>query len=257
MKDGMLELGDETIQNSESNLQIEHGITDFWTQNSSYKMLIESDGIAKIDSRELKIAINKNLQKLFGSEFNYDIKICQLFNDNANIFCNETNGNESEIQIVFMWRFLHYWPKSIAAKMNFSKIKINKVLSKHKALARKQGVKNFKTKAGGNSIINEDHIEMIKQYIESTHYKPIKLNMIKNAVWPINSSERPPWKSTISKILKKRLKMSYKVLHKWNTKRRDPQNQRIFMESLYFQTKFRVTEIEAIYIDEFKFSSRN
>ena len=106
---------DDTIQNTESNLQIEHGITDFWTQNSSYKMLIESYGIAKMDSRELKIAINKNLQKLFGSEFNYDIKICQLFNDNANIFCNETNGNESKIQIFFMWRFLHYWPKSIAA----------------------------------------------------------------------------------------------------------------------------------------------
>ena len=102
MKDEMLEWGDETIQNSESNLQIEYGITDFWTQNSSYKILIESDGIAKMDSRELKIAINKNLQKLFGSEFNYDIKICQLFNDNANIFCNETNGNEAEIQIVFM-----------------------------------------------------------------------------------------------------------------------------------------------------------
>ena len=33
---------------------------------------------------------------------------------------------------------------------------------------------------------------MIKQYIESTHYKPIKLDMIKNSVWPINSSERPP-----------------------------------------------------------------
>ena len=71
-------------------------------------MLVESDGIAKMDSRELKIAIHKNLQKLFGSEFNYDIKICQLFNDNANIFCNETNGNEAEIQIVFMWKFLHY-----------------------------------------------------------------------------------------------------------------------------------------------------
>ena len=71
-------------------------------------MLIESDGITKMDSREFKIAINKNLQKLFGSEFNYDIKNYQLFNDNANIFCNETNSNEAEIQIVFMWRFLHY-----------------------------------------------------------------------------------------------------------------------------------------------------
>ena len=51
MKDEMLELGDETIQKSEFNLQIEHGIADFLTQNSSYKMLIESDGIVKMNSR--------------------------------------------------------------------------------------------------------------------------------------------------------------------------------------------------------------
>ena len=38
--------------------------------------------------------------------------------------------------------------------MNFSKIKINKVLSKYKALVKKQGVKNKIKKAGGNSIIN-------------------------------------------------------------------------------------------------------
>ena len=46
--------------------------------------------------------------------------------------------------------------------------------------------------------------------------------------------------------------MSYKIIHKWNTKSRDPISQRIFMESLYFQAKFWANEYEAIYVDEFK-----
>ena len=33
---------------------------------------------------------------------------------------------------------------------------------------------------------------MIKQYIESTYYKPIKLDMIKNAIWSINYREILP-----------------------------------------------------------------
>ena len=33
--------------------------------------------------------------------------------------------------------------------------------------------------------------------------------------------------------------MPYKVLHKWNIKRKDPQNQRLFIESLYLQTNLR------------------
>ena len=36
--------------------------------------------------------------------------------------------------------------------------------------------------------------------------------------------------------------MSYKILHKWNTQRKDSQNQRIFIESLYLLTKLNLKE---------------
>ena len=210
-----------------------------------------------MNSRELEKAINKNLQSLYGSEFDWEMQVDQNLNENNDVFLNETIGDEIESQVVFMWRYNHYWPRSIAAKMNLSKIKVNKILSRYKALARKAQKKNFKIKIGAKWIIKEQHIDKIKQYIKSINCKPIKIDMIKNAVWPISSNERPPWNSTISKALKNRLKMSYKILHKWNTKRRDPINKRTFMESLYFQVKFRTNEYEAIYVDEFKFSSRN
>ena len=83
--------------------------------------------------------------------------------------------------------------------MNLLKIKINKILSKYKALARQAQIKNFKMKIGAKRIIKEQHIDKIKQYIESINYKPIKIDMIKNAVQPTNSNEIPPWNSTILK----------------------------------------------------------
>ena len=51
--------------------------------------------------------------------------------------------------------------------------------------------------------------------------------------------------------------MSHKKLHKWSIKK-DSQNQRIFIKSLYLQTNLRNKDIDAIYIDElcFHYESR-
>ena len=67
--------------------------------------------------------------------------------------------------------------------------------------------------------------------------------MIKNAIWPINSSERPPWKSTISKILKKRLKMSYKVLHKWNANEEFPKIKKFSWSLFIFKQNLELPKL--------------
>ena len=73
MNDILLELDNKEKHNSETNLLIEHGITDFWTQNTSYKNLIESAVILDMDNRELEEEINKNLQMLYCSEFDREM----------------------------------------------------------------------------------------------------------------------------------------------------------------------------------------
>ena len=160
--------------------------------------------------------------------------------------------------MIFLWKFKHYWLKSIAAKMNISKITVNKILKKLRQLVKRRQINNLeaRAKAKANRVVKDSQIEEIKKYIESIDSKPLKLSMIKHAVWPYDSEAKPPSNSTISKVLKKKLKMSYKILHKWNTKRRDLQNQRLFIESLFLQTLLKESNIETIYIDEFKFSSR-
>ena len=90
-------------------------------------------------------------------------------------------------------------------------------------------------------------MDQIKQFIEQTSKVPVKINMIKQAVLSQASEAKAPWNSTISKVLKTKLEMSYEVLHKWNIKWKDSQNKRLFIEPLYFQTEFRNKEIETIY----------
>ena len=184
------------------------------------------------------------------------MQIDSTINENNYLSSNEANSNDNETQVVFLWKFKHYWSKSIAAKTNLSEIAVNKILTKFRLFVKRMQNKNLLASGKVNRVIKDSQIEQIKKYNESVDNKPLKIRMIKHAVWLYDSGNKPPWNSTISKVLRKKLKMSYKILHKWNTKRRDLQNQRLFIESLYLQTLLKESNIETIYIDEFKFSSR-
>ena len=105
-----------------------------------------------------------------------------------------------------------------------------------------------------SEVIRDDQVEKIKESVESIDSTPIMISMIRNYVWAADSGSNFPSNSTISKIVKKRLNMSFKILQKWSTKRNDEQNQRLLIESLYMQAQLKENSITAIFIDEFKFS---
>ena len=123
--------------------------------------------------------------------------------------------------------------------MNLSKFAINKILAKYKLFMKSRRAKNLKTRRRANKAIKNDQIEQIKNYIESKDNTPINISMIKNAVLPQDLGINPSCNSTISKLLKKKLKMLFKILHKWDSRRRYLQNQRLFVESLYKQIQLK------------------
>ena len=61
------------------------------------------------------------MQSSCGSEFDWEMQDDQILNEKNDTFLNKTIGNKIKYQVVFMWRYNHYWSKSIAAKMNLSK----------------------------------------------------------------------------------------------------------------------------------------
>ena len=258
MNKQLSDIDEEIVQDNEDCSILTYGIADFWKTNNSYKKLIESSGIVELSNKELQKSIKTNLEALYNLNSNYNTIVDNIKDEVDSLFLNEAESNNIETQVIFLWKFKHYWSKSIAAKMNISKITVNKMLKKFRQLVKSRQISNLKAraKAKANQVIRDSQIEEIKKYIESIDSKPLKLSMIKNVVWPYDSEAKPPSNSIISKVLKKKLKMSYKILNKRNTKRRDLQNQRLFIESLFLQTLLKESNIETIYIDKFKFSSR-
>ena len=251
-----IESNNEMSVDDEDDLLIVPGITDFWKINNAYRNLVSSAGIEDMNNQELFIAIQSNLKK-----FKFINTNNETYHDKAKLYKSDSFSvekieNSIEAQVTFMWKYKHYWKNSISAKMNMSWIRVNEIIKKYNLLVRTLRLKKLQQRRSKNLIINDHQVDQIKQFIEQTSKVPVKINMIKQAVWPQASEAKAPWNSTISKVLKTKLGMLYKVLHRWNIKWKDSQNKRLFIESLYFQTKFRNKEIETIYIDEFKFSSQ-
>ena len=83
--------------------------------------------------------------------------------------------------------------------MNLSKIRVNQILRKYKLLIKKLRLKKLEKRRKVNLVINDQQIDQIKQYIERTSSTPIKISMIKQAVWPQTSGAKALCNSTISK----------------------------------------------------------
>ena len=119
----------EMMQDNKDHLILTPGITDFWKTNNSYKTIIESYGIAEMNNIELQKSIKTKLEQLYNSNLDYEMQIDSTINENNYLSSKLANSNDIETQVIFLWKFKHYWSKSIATKMNLSEIAVNKILT--------------------------------------------------------------------------------------------------------------------------------
>ena len=234
-------------ENNQADLLLEVGITDFWNLNSFYNGLVTTADIKNINNCDLLVSIEVNFKSFNDFDINNQMKNNQNSYNDSDSYSDKVIENDIEVQAIFIWRFQHYWLNSISAKMNLFKIRVNQILRKYKLHVKMLLLKKLGKWRKVNLVINDQQIDQINQYIELASSTPMKISMIKQAVWPQISGVKAQCNSTLSKVLRKKLCMSYKVLHKWNTKRKDTQTQPLFIECLYLQTKLRNEEIEAIY----------
>ena len=65
-----------------------------------------------------------------------------------------------------------------------SKIRVNKIIKKYNLLVRTLRLKKLQQRRSKNLIINDHQVYQTKQFIEQTSKVQVKINMIKQAIWP-------------------------------------------------------------------------
>ena len=103
-------------------------------------------------------------------------------------------------------------------------------------------------------MIKEDKAQQILSFWAERSSQPLWIRDIKAGVWK-NQQEVPPWNSTISKTLKRDLRMSYRTLSILHPKAQTNDHIRLYWEGVIIQSKFSDMGWEAIFIDEFNISS--
>ena len=168
----------------------------------------------------------------------------------------DPNKSLVSIEAKFLWRRCRYSIKSIAALLSIPKLKVAEVLTQYRRNVKSQWNLNKRKTKGLRLSVGPDKLQAIKDYWDHPVNRPIKIRDIKHHVWPPSSNEKVPHDSTISRILRNELNMTYKVLQKRNLKTENSSNIRLFHESLAIQVFLRAKDYELIYIDEFSYSLR-
>ena len=169
----------EMNENDQVDLVLEVGITDFWALNSLYKRLVTTADIKNMNNCELLTIIEANFKSFNYFVINNEMKNNKNSYNDSDSYSEKVIEKDIELQVIFMWRFQHYWLNSISAKMNLSKIRVNQILRKYKLLIKKLRLKKLEKRKKVNLVIDDQQIDQIKQYIERTSSTPIKISMIK------------------------------------------------------------------------------
>ena len=124
----------------------------------------------------------------------------------------DQSASASEIETIFLWKTTKLRYDDLALKLQRSTFYVRNCISKYRKLVKKQ-TKYWKFEGARSSrVVNDLMIDEIDQYCWKNKNKPLTIQKIKEEVWKDNKNSDPPSNSTIAKILKTKLRMSYRTL---------------------------------------------
>ena len=154
----------------------------------------------------------------------------------------------------FCGEHLIYQYLLLLSKLEFSWYKVRELVSKYKRYVRRLIRRNKMQASKIRRVIKEDKAKQIPSFWKSESNRPLWIREIKTGVWK-NQNEAPPWNAKISKMLKRDLGTSYRMLSWFHPKTQANDHIRAYWEAVIMQSLFADMDWEAIFIDEFKISS--
>ena len=247
---------EEIKGDNEDNFLSLAGIADAARKNTEYQSLLSQLEINDLSFNELYLITERFLLDKYNSD---EIKEQVGYADITHNLENRkawVNFSDVNPRIILLWKQNKYSIKSIALIMNTSKEQVNKWIAKYKRGVKKIWKMKQRVNWRKKKRISNDYIESIREYCNLQKNQPITIKKIKSYVHNSGSSVEQSSHTTIRSILRKELKMNYKILHKCHKKVMTNDYTFLIAESLSIQLKLMSIHYEVIYLDEFSFSSR-
>ena len=211
---------------------IPSGISDAAKINKNYRLIIDELEITKITNHEAYHKIWNTWKKVWSLDKLDDFSILKYQEQVASDEESQKLKNKTEIETIYLWRSFKMKISSIALKLNISKIFVKETIKKYKALAKKHIRQNILMRNTKRSVINGDKLDQIKDLWQSNSNKIIRIKDIKRNIWNNRINSKVSWNSTLSTVLHKKLRMSYKLL-KLVTQKYSSQKVKDFISKLF------------------------
>ena len=239
------------------NYSIPVGISDACILNSNYKKLLLELNILSYDKSDALSMIEKELNKESKA---FEIREQYLKDEDQENIEPTMSDYDSQIlktKAIYLWRSTKLSIKKIALKLKTDHEFVKRSIHEYKKAVRNQ-LKINKLKAASNKLaISPEKIEEIKVFWKENNGKMIRTQDVRAGVWKANENDRIPWSTTISLVMKKKLRMSYKVLSTQHPKVASENHKNLYCESILIQFLLMNDSLELIYVDEFSISGRN
>ena len=209
---------EESMENATSKIRVFPGIADFWKQNSIYKELREITRVDVLDNTTLIELVTESFEYLVKKNSKqFNIEEDNKHRIEASQLKNEISNNV-KVEVIMMWKFKRYLIKSISVKSWLPREQVNNIISKYRSIVKRLSKKKRNLRKGTRLAVTINQISKIKVFWDNTKDRPIKIRDVKLAVWSPGWIEKTPSNSTISSILKKELRMKYRVIQFINLK---------------------------------------
>ena len=230
------------------------GIIDGWKVNSLYKTLIEVLQIGQYQNTEavsmIENVIKQNDEE---SEMFWNPNSC-IMKDSHSYEEVDNCTSEIELKALYLWRTTRLSLSSIAFEVGAKLEDVATYVATYKKRVRQQLKSNKIRATQSRKVINNLKIEQVKGYWQSNSHKPLRISDIITSVWSQQGS-KTPWHSTVSKVLKRNLRMSYRVLSSIHPKSTLQEQIRLYCESVMIWCKLISKDYEIIFVDEFHLSA--
>ena len=244
-------------EKSNESIVVPSGICDPIKNSQSYKELISTLNISTYDNNDAFIMIKGRLKsENIEDQINSNL-LEEIENLNNERRVSHSSNSQQETDIIFLWRSTKLSIKSIAVKLDISICLVNNILSKYRKIVRKALLTNRINSNKERKVICQDQISQIKHFWKINRNKPFYISDVAREVWPKSDGRIPPANSTISRVLKKTLRMSYRRLKPAPEKILKPEYIRLYWEAVLIQCILDDDLYELIYIDEFSVSHRD